>query len=115
ANQLVFRTMQKLLWIDMEMTGLDVSKEVIIEVGAIVTDTKLQALQTYHSIVYQDQKYLDQMDEWNTKHHGQSGLTELVPQGKPIAEVEADLIRMCEEHFVSDRIIIAGNSIGQDR
>ncbi len=60
--------MTKLLWMDLEMTGLDVNKEVVIEVAATVTDLNLNILDTYHSIVKQDQTYLDNMDEWNQTH-----------------------------------------------
>lgn len=107
--------MQKFLWLDMEMTGLDVTKEVIIEVGAIVTGTDLEPLSTFHAVVKQEQQYLDRMDEWNTKQHGQSGLTALVPDGTPQNEVEAALIAICDEHFKGEKVILAGNSIGQDR
>ena len=58
--------MQKLFWLDMEMTGLDVEKEVIIEVAAIVTDLDFKELDTFETVVKQPQKYLDAMDAWNT-------------------------------------------------
>lgn len=99
----------------MEMTGLDVTKEVVIEVGAIITDLKLESVEKYHSIVKQPQKYLDNMDDWNTKHHRDSGLTELVPNGRAPEVVENDLLELCDQHFKGERIILAGNSIGQDR
>ena len=106
----------KFFWLDLEMTGLDVDKEVIIEVAAIVTDNKLEALETYHSIVKQPQEYIDRMDDWNKKTHGESGLTALIPTGQDPANVENDLLKLVEKHFTpKDRIILAGNSIGQDR
>ena len=71
--------LRKLLWIDLEMTGLDVEKEVVIEAAAIVTDVELRELDSYETVVRQPQRYLDAMDEWNTRHHGQSGLTAKVP------------------------------------
>ena len=73
--------MKKILWVDLEMTGLDVDKEVIIEVAAIVTDLELNELGDYHAIVKQPQSYLDNMDQWNTEHHGESGLTAAVATG----------------------------------
>lgn len=106
---------QNFFWLDMEMTGLDVNKEVIIEVGVIVTNEKLETLDQYHAIVKQDQKYLDNMDEWNTKQHGQSGLTKLVPEGKDQELVEKELIELCNKHFKGEKVILAGNTIGQDR
>lgn len=107
--------MEKLLWLDMEMTGLDVSKEVPIEVGAIVTTWDLEPLDEYHAIIRQPKEYLDRMDDWNTQHHGESGLTAAVPNGTPPDQVENDLLKFVAKHFGEDPAIIAGNSIGQDR
>lgn len=107
--------MNKLLWIDLEMTGLDVEKEVIIEAAAVITDLEFKHLGEYHAIVKQDQKYLDGMDEWNTQHHGESGLTAAVPNGKEPDQVESDLIQLVEEHFTDERPVLAGNSIHQDK
>jgi oligoribonuclease len=106
----------KFLWLDMEMTGLDIDKEVVIEVAALVTDAKLNTLEEYHSVVRQPQEYIDHMDDWNKRTHKASGLVELIPTGKDPAEVENDLLKLCEKHFEpKERIILAGNSIGQDR
>ncbi len=104
----------RLLWLDMEMTGLDVQKEVVIEVAAIVTTVDAKELDTYHAIVKQPQAFLDQMDDWNKQHHGASGLTAAVPNGKDPSEVETDLIKLVTKHF-REPAILAGNSIGQDR
>lgn len=104
----------KYLWIDLEMTGLDVSKERIIEVAAIATDTTLHELGTYEAVVKQDAQLLNQMDDWNQKHHSESGLLEKIPQGKTEEEVEKELISFCKKHF-NEPVIIAGNTIGQDR
>jgi oligoribonuclease len=105
---------KKLLWIDMEMTGLDVARERIIEVAAIVTTLELEELESYESVVQQPQSLLDTMDEWNKKHHGESGLTARVPEGRPEALVEDDLLALVARHF-ADRPILAGNSVMQDR
>lgn len=107
--------MTKLFWIDLEMTGLDVNKEVIIEVGAVITDLQFKTLDTYHSVVKQPQKFLDAMDDWNQKHHRESGLLSLIPSGKSPDRVEDDLLELLEIHFPDERAVIAGNSIGQDR
>lgn len=109
--------MEKLLWIDLEMTGLDVEKEVIIEVAAIVTDLNFNELACFDTAVKQPQHYLDNMDDWNTKHHGESGLTAKVPNGMPPQLVEAQLIQLVKTHFPDpkDRPVLAGNSIAQDR
>jgi oligoribonuclease len=108
--------LNKLLWIDMEMTGLDATRQVILEVAAIVTDVELRELAAYESVVQQPQSYLDAMDDWNKKHHGESGLAAKVPQGRAPALVEEDLLRLVDAHFAADdRPVIAGNSIAQDR
>lgn len=108
----------KLLWIDLEMTGLNVEKEVIIECAAIVTDFDFNTLETYETIVKQEQKYLDTMDNWNTEHHGKSGLTAKVPNGKESELVEKELMQLIDRHFITEeerRPILCGNSISQDR
>lgn len=109
--------MQKLFWVDMEMTGLDVQKEVIIEVAAIVTDLNFKELETFETVVKQPQKYLDAMDAWNTEHHKKSGLTAKVPNGMEPDQVEAKLIDMVKKHWPDpkERPVLAGNSIMQDR
>lgn len=108
--------MNKLFWLDMEMTGLDVNKEVIIEVAAIVTDLNFKELETFETVVKQPQKYLDNMDAWNTEHHKKSGLTAKVPNGMEPDQVEAKLCDMVKKHFQDgDRPVLAGNSIMQDR
>jgi len=108
---------KKLFWLDMEMTGLEVEKEVIIEVAAIVTDLNFRELAEYHSIVKQPQKYLDNMDEWNSKTHKESGLVRKVPFGKPEDLVESELIGLIHDHYEAqdDPVVLAGNSISQDR
>ncbi|MEQ1877988.1 MAG: oligoribonuclease, partial [Bdellovibrionia bacterium] len=102
-------------WVDMEMTGLDVTKEVPIEIAVVVTDLDLKELDTYHAVVRQEQKYLDSMDDWNKSHHKESGLTALIPNGKDPAAVEKDLIGLLDKHWKDERAVIAGNSIAQDR
>ena len=105
----------RLLWLDMEMTGLDVDKEVPIEVACIVTDWKWNSLGTYHAVFNQPQKYIDAMDEWNTKHHGASGLTAMIPGGTDPSVVDQQVAKFIGEHFGFNRAILAGNSINQDR
>lgn len=108
--------MKKLFWIDLEMTGLDVNKETIIEVGVIITDLDFQPLETYHTVVKQPESYLLAMDDWNKKHHGASGLLQEIPSGRDPAVVEAELIALSDRHFRGEeRAVLAGNSIAQDR
>ncbi len=105
-----------LLWLDMEMTGLDVEKEVPIEVAAIVTDWNMAPLEEYHAVIQQPPRFLDAMDDWNKKHHGESGLLAMVPGGAKPETVDAELAALVEKHFGADnKALLAGNSIGQDR
>jgi len=107
--------MEKIFWIDLEMTGLDAVENVIIEFAGIVTDGQLKEQGQFHSVVYQPQEELDKMDEWNRKTHGGSGLLAKIPQGKPLPEVEREVLDFLADHFSSGEAIIAGNSIHQDR
>jgi oligoribonuclease len=111
---------QKLFWIDLEMTGLAVEKEVIIECAALVTDYEFRVLDTYEAVVNQPNIYLERMDDWNREHHSASGLTAKVPFGKTPDQVEEDLLNLLNRHWPKierkeDRPILAGNSIAQDR
>jgi len=100
---------------DMEMTGLDPDKEVIIEVAAIVANNQHEELECLHRVVKQDSKYLEKMDAWNTHQHKKSGLSELVPKGVSQDQVEQELMALADKHFKGEKIILAGNSIYQDR
>ena len=105
-------------WLDLEMTGLDVNTNLIIECAAIISDDNFKQLESYHAVVKQDQKFLDAMDDWNKKTHGESGLIQKIPFGKPPEQVEADLIQLASKYFGTkndERPILAGNSIFQDR
>ncbi len=109
--------MDKIFWLDMEMTGLDVEKERIIEVAAIVTDLNFKELDVFETVVKQPQKFLDSMDAWNTEHHKKSGLTAKVPNGMPEDQAEAKLVDLVKKHWPDpkDRPVMGGNSIMQDR
>lgn len=109
--------MNKLLWVDLEMTGLNAEKEVIIEVAAIVTDLNFKEFGHFETVVNQPQVYLDAMDDWNREHHSASGLLAKIHTGMPPSETEAQLIQLVRSHFPDpkDRPVLAGNSIAQDR
>lgn len=108
--------MSKFLWMDLEMTGLDESVDTILEVAALVTDEKFNILEEVTQVVFQTDEVLQKMNDWCKKHHGESGLTAEVPKGEPLPRVEQTLIQLCKMHFgKSERIVIAGNSIGNDR
>ena len=118
---MAYEKIENLFWIDMDMSGLDLDKEVIIEVACIVTDMNFRELDCFETVVKQPQAYLDNMDAWNTEHHKKSGLTAKVPLGMEPDMVEAKLVDMIDRHFpqsktdLKKRPILAGNSIMQDR
>jgi len=107
----------KLLWVDLEMTGLDVKKEKIMEVAAIATDWSFEEFGTLEAIVRVEDGILELMDEWNQTQHNGSGLVEKVRTSELTSEAaEVQLLEFVRKHFADDeRIILAGNSIHQDR
>ncbi|UQY36373.1 oligoribonuclease [Pseudomonas fulva] len=108
---------ENLIWIDLEMTGLDPETDVIIEMATIVTDSELNVLAEGPVIaVHQSDERLAAMDEWNTRTHGESGLTQRVRDSKiSQAEAEAQTIAFLERWVPKGKSPICGNSIGQDR
>lgn len=105
----------KYLWLDMEMTGLDVQKEKIIEVAAIITDTALNEISDYHAVIFQEDEILKKMDDWNQKQHKATGLIDLIPNGKKQDLVETEIIEWFNKFYSGERPILAGNSIAQDK
>ena len=106
-----------LIWIDLEMTGLNPDDDVIIEVATIVTDSNLNILAEGPEIaVHQSDEALAKMDEWNTRTHGESGLTERV-RTSAISNTVAQrmTIEFLEGYVPAGTSPICGNSIGQDR
>jgi oligoribonuclease len=107
-----------LVWLDMEMTGLDPSKERIIEIATILTDGNLVELGVGPELViHQDDAVLAAMDEWNRTHHKASGLTERVKSSTVTdGDAEAQTLAFLAQHVgAKDRPVLAGNSIHQDR
>ena len=106
----------KLLWIDLEMTGLDPAKDVILEIAAEVTDFNFKTLASYEAVISQPDSLLKRMNEWVTTQHGISGLTDRVrTEGRPEDEVMHELIGFIKAQFGSEAAILAGNSIHNDR
>lgn len=106
-----------LIWIDLEMTGLSPENDVIIEIATVVTDAQLQVLAEGPVIaVHHDEAMLARMDEWNTRQHGQSGLTARVRASVvDTATAEARTIAFLEQWVPAGVSPICGNSICQDR
>jgi oligoribonuclease len=106
-----------LIWIDLEMTGLDTTRDHIIEIATIVTDKHLNEIAEGPALTVQQPKaVMDAMDEWNVLHHGESGLTARVLQSAlTIADAEAATIEFLQQHVVPGKSPMCGNSICQDR
>lgn len=113
------KTCDKLLWVDLEMTGLDPVKDRILEVAAIVTDWDFNELGSYEAVVNQPDSMLDSMDEWCTTQHAASGLTERVKNSRlSELEAEAQLVEFAKAHcgnLDGVKILLCGNSIHMDR
>ena len=108
---------QHLIWIDLEMTGLNPEIDRIIEIATIVTDKDLNILAQGPVIaVHQSNKTLAAMDDWNQKHHGESGLIERV-KASTISEAEAEqqTIDFLKQWLPASTSPMCGNTIGQDR
>ncbi|MDH4563333.1 oligoribonuclease [Pseudomonas sp. BN411] len=106
-----------LIWIDLEMTGLNPDTDVIIEMATIVTDSDLNVLAEGPTIaIHQSDEILAGMDEWNTRQHGQSGLTQRVRESQiSMAEAEAQTLAFLDQWVPKGKSPICGNSICQDR
>lgn len=106
----------KLCWVDLEMTGLDSTRDVILEIAVEVTDFDFKTLASYEALVTHSDEILDGMTEWPKQQHGASGLTERVrTQGRPEEEVKHELIGFIKAQFGDEPAILAGNSIHNDR
>lgn len=108
---------QHLIWIDLEMTGLNPDTDLIIEIATIVTDKDLNILAQGPVIaVHQSDEALAAMDDWNQLHHGQSGLIDRV-KASTINDAEAErlTIEFLKQWVPANTSPICGNSIGQDR
>ena len=108
---------QNLIWIDLEMTGLDPDNDVIIEMATIVTDSNLNTLAEGPVIaIHHSDEVLARMDEWNTRTHGASGLTQRVKDSTvSMAQAEAQTLAFLEQWVPKGKSPICGNSICQDR
>ena len=106
-----------LIWIDLEMTGLDPARDYIIEIATVVTDGNLNIIAEGPELaIRQSQEVLGSMDEWNTRQHSESGLTERV-RHSPYTEVDAEhlTLEFVRRYVPLGKSPMCGNSICQDR
>jgi oligoribonuclease len=108
---------QRLIWVDMEMTGLDPDEDVVIEIASIVTNTDLEVLAEGPVIaIHQSDATLARMDEWNTRTHGESGLIDRVRASSFDEAAATELtLQFYKEWVEPNTSPMCGNSIGQDR
>ncbi len=109
----------KFLWLDLEMTGLDVSHDVIIEVAIEITDAKLQTLATYEARIKQPKQIvLDRIQKnvwWQGFPENRDDFIKNLDGAKPLALAEKEIVTLIEQHFGSEPAILSGNSIYNDR
>jgi oligoribonuclease len=106
-----------LVWVDMEMSGLNPDCDRVLEVAVVVTDSQLEVLAEGPVLaLYQTDRVLGAMDSWNTSTHGRSGLTARVRESKVNEEeAENEVIAFLERYVPSGKSPMCGNSICQDR
>ncbi len=109
----------KLLWIDLEMTGLDPEKDKILEVATITTGWDLEPLDSYEGIIKVDDKIIKSRmvgEFWEKNSESYQSLVKQNQTGKPVQAIEQELLDFLDKNFRKDyTIILAGNSIHQDR
>jgi len=108
---------ERLVWIDLEMTGLDPDENTIIEIATIVTEGDLEIVAEGPAIaISQPESELAKMDDWNLTHHTENGLLDRVRnEGIPMAEAEQNTLDFVSMHCDAGQSPLCGNTIGQDR
>ncbi|MFK7824998.1 MAG: oligoribonuclease [Oligoflexales bacterium] len=107
----------RLVWMDLEMTGLIPERDQILEIATIITNIDLKTIASGPELViHQNNEVLDAMDEWNQNHHKKSGLISRVQHSKmTLKEAETTTLEFIKAHVEENKGILAGNSIWQDR
>ncbi|MDX8389305.1 MAG: oligoribonuclease [Mariprofundaceae bacterium] len=106
-----------LIWMDLEMTGLDPDKDTIIEIATLITDAELNVIAEGPNLaIHQSEAVLNGMDTWCTQHHATSGLSDRVRQSHiTMAEAEEQTLSFFRHHLPDNTSPLCGNSIHQDR
>lgn len=111
----------RILWMDLEMTGLSATNDLILEVAAIVTDWDFKEIATYQGVIKNEDLILNERlalnsSFWDANPASRDGLLEQNQHGKTLFEIEDEIISFIGEHFKSDApVLLAGNSIHMDR
>lgn len=116
-NKLVKPSKPLLLWVDLEMTGLDPKQDKIIEVAGIITDWDFNERKTFEYVIQQDSSCISRMNQFVTDMHTKSGLLQKLNnnQGEDEENVTKKIIDIVQEFSPDQPMILAGNSIHQDR
>ena len=106
-----------LIWVDLEMTGLDPRHDRIIEMATVVTDDQLNVIAEGPVFaIHQSDELLNGMDEWNTNQHNKSGLVQRVKESVFTEEMaEAQMLEFLRQHTVDGKSPMCGNTMGKDR
>lgn len=108
---------KNLIWLDLEMTGLEPEVDVILEIATIITDSQLNILaQGPVFAIKQSDEVLDNMNEWCVEHHGNSGLTQRCRDSKiSLTQASKETLAFVQQWVPQGKSPMCGNSIGQDR
>ena len=106
-----------LIWIDLEMTGLDCSSDYIIEIATLVTDKNLKVIKEGPELtIYQPEDVLEKMDKWNKKHHTASGLIDEIRRSNiDVEQAETQTLKFLKKYAEANASPMCGNTICQDR
>ena len=109
--------LKNLVWIDLEMTGLNTQEDDIIEIATVVTNQQLEIIaEGPELVIHHAEEVMKKMDEWNTEHHGKSGLTQKVIMSKTsMRDAEKQTLAFLSAHVEAGTSPMCGNSICQDR
>ncbi|OCT72341.1 hypothetical protein XELAEV_18035316mg [Xenopus laevis] len=108
---------QRMVWVDLEMTGLDIEKDEIIEMACLITDSNLDILaEGPNLIIKQPDELLDGMSDWCKEHHGKSGLTQAVRESRiTLQQAEYEFLSFIRQHTPPGVCPLAGNSVHADK
>lgn len=111
----------KILWVDLEMTGLDAENDLILEIAAIATDWDFHEIATYQGVIKNEDMSIEERLAansvfWDANPESKNGLLAQNSEGKDLMEIEDELLAFIDKHFDKDeRVLLGGNSIHMDR